>query len=87
MESTRFPAHPIVSQGSQEGCPMGWHPKYPKEFRRESVRLVLTRDKSMANANWEELADDARGRLMTTSQAKSPSAPEAIGDQLRSGGS
>ena len=28
---------------------MGRHPKYPEEFRRESVRLVLTTDKSMAD--------------------------------------
>ena len=27
---------------------MGRHSKYPEEFRRESVRLVLTTDKSMA---------------------------------------
>lgn len=31
-------------------------------------------------------ADDTRGRLMTTCQAKSPSTPEAIEDQLESGG-
>ena len=35
---------------------------------------------------WKSSADDARGRLMTTSQAESPSAPEAIEDQQRSGG-
>jgi len=28
---------------------MGRHSKYPEEFRRESVRLVLTTDKSMAD--------------------------------------
>ncbi len=27
---------------------MGRHSKYPEEFRRESVQLVLTTDKSMA---------------------------------------
>ena len=27
---------------------MGRHSKYPEEFRRESVRLVLTTDKTMA---------------------------------------
>ena len=28
---------------------MGRHSKYPEEFRRESVQLVLTTDKSMAD--------------------------------------
>ena len=41
----------------------------------------------LSMCRWKSSADDARGRLMTTSQAKSPSAPEAIEDQLRSGGS
>jgi transposase len=30
------------------GCPLGRRSKYPEEFRRETVRLVLTTDKSMA---------------------------------------
>ena len=30
---------------------MGRHSKYPEEFRRESVRLVLTTDKSMAEVS------------------------------------
>jgi hypothetical protein len=41
----------------------------------------------LSMCRWKSSADDARRRLMTPSQAKSPSAPEAIEDQLRSGGS
>ena len=41
----------------------------------------------LSMCRWKSLADDARGRLTVSSQAKSPSAPEAIEDQLRSGGS
>ena len=52
---------------------MGRHPKYPEEFRRESVRLVLTTDKSMADVardlginyktlgNWVRAEQDDRG--------------------------
>src|SRR5664280_3583540 len=36
--------------------------------------------------DWKSSADDTQGRLMTTSQAKSPSSPKAIEDQLESGG-
>jgi hypothetical protein len=35
---------------------------------------------------WKSSADDTQGRLMTTSQAKSPNSPKAIEDQLESGG-
>src|SRR5664280_1666042 len=35
---------------------------------------------------WKSSADDARRRLMTPSQTKSPSAPGAIEDQQQSGG-
>jgi hypothetical protein len=35
---------------------------------------------------WKSSVDDVRERLMTPSQAESPSAHEAIEDQLQSGG-
>jgi hypothetical protein len=37
-------------------------------------------------ADWKSSADDARGRLMTPSQTKSSSAPEAIENQRSRGG-
>jgi hypothetical protein len=40
----------------------------------------------LSMCRWKSSADDARRRLMTSGQAESPSAPEAIEDQLRSGG-
>jgi hypothetical protein len=41
----------------------------------------------LSMCNWRDPVDDARQRHRTTSQTESPSTPEAIGDQLRSGGS
>jgi hypothetical protein len=41
----------------------------------------------LSMCNWRGSVDDARERHRTTSQTESPSTPEAIGDQLRSGGS
>ena len=46
----------------------------------------LGRDVPFSMCRWKSSADDARGRLMTPSQAESPSAPEAIEDQQPSGG-
>ena len=71
LELTRFPAHPIVSQGSQEGVPDGRHPKYPEEFRRESVQLILTTDESMADVardlaiNYKTLGNWVRAKQAT----------------------
>ena len=60
---------------------MGRHSKYPEEFRRESVRLVLTTDKSMAEVsrdlginyktlgNWVR-AEQARGALSESERAE-----------------
>ena len=60
---------------------MGRHSKYPEEFRRESVRLVLTTDKSMAEVsrdlgNWVrteqagQVRDHAPGALSESERAE-----------------
>jgi transposase len=64
---------------------MGRHLKYPEEFRRESVRLVLTTDKSMAEVsrdlginyqtvgNWvraKQARDQATGALSESERAE-----------------
>jgi hypothetical protein len=42
----------------------------------------LGRDVPFSMCRWKRSVYDVRGRLMTPSQAKSPSAPEAIENQL-----
>jgi hypothetical protein len=46
----------------------------------------LGRDVRVQCAVWKGSVDDVRKRLMTPSQAESPSAPEGIEDQQDSGG-
>ena len=59
---------------------MGRHPKYPEEFRRESVRLVLTTDKSMADVardlgiNYKTLGNWVRAEQATTARDAAPGA-------------
>jgi transposase len=65
---------------------MGRHSKYPEEFRRETVRLVLTTDKSMAEVardlgvNYKTL-----GNWVRTEQAQSARdlAPGALSESER----
>ena len=66
---------------------MGRHSKYPEEFRHESVQLVLTTDKSMAEVardlgiNYKTL-----GNWVRSEQAKSRSrcqAPGALSESER----
>ena len=59
---------------------MGRHSKYPEEFRRETVRLVLTTDKSMAEVardlgiNYKTLGQLGPGRTRARSPGCSPGA-------------
>jgi hypothetical protein len=67
----------------------GWHGR-PRSERR-AVQVVGSNPGQSPNlrdgtcrcqcAVWKSSVDDARRRLMTPSQAESPSAPEAIEDQ------
>jgi transposase len=59
---------------------MGRHPKYPEEFRHESVRLVLTTDKSMADVardlgiNYKTLGNWVRAEQATEARDAAPGA-------------
>ncbi len=59
---------------------MGRHSKYPEEFRRESVQLVLTTDKSMAEVardlgiNYKTLGNWVRSEQATTARDQAPGA-------------
>ena len=57
---------------------MGRHSKYPEEFRRESVQLVLTTDKSMAEVardlgiNYKTLGNWVRSEQAKTARDHAP---------------
>ena len=59
---------------------MGRHSKYPEEFRRESVQLVLTTDKSMAEVardlgiNYKTLGNWVRSEQAKTARDHAPGA-------------
>ena len=59
---------------------MGRHSKYPEEFRRESVQLVLTTDKSMAEVardlgiNYKTLGNWVRSEQAKTARDQAPGA-------------
>ena len=59
---------------------MGRHSKYPEEFRRESVQLVLTTDKSMAEVardlgiNYKTLGNWVRSEQATAARDLAPGA-------------
>jgi transposase len=59
---------------------MGRHSKYPEEFRRESVRLVLTTDKSMAEVsrdlgiNYKTLGNWVRAEQARETRDQAPGA-------------
>lgn len=65
---------------------MGHHLEYPEEFRQESVRLILTTDKSMAEVsrdlgiNCETLGNWVRADL---ARQKRDQAPEALSESER----
>ena len=65
---------------------MGGHSKYPEEFRRESVRLVLTTDKSMAEVS-RDLGINYKtlGNWVRTEQARQvrDQAPGALSESER----
>ena len=52
---------------------MGRHSKYPAEFRRESVLLVLTTDKSTA-----EVSRDLGINYKTLGNSGSPCLPQSV---------
>jgi transposase len=66
---------------------MGRHSKYPEEFRRESVQLVLTTDKSMADVardlgiNYKTLGNWVRADQKATAR---DAAPGALSESERS---
>jgi len=59
---------------------MGRHSKYPEEFRRETVQLVLTTDKSMAEVardlgiNYKTLGNWVRSEQAKTARDRAPGA-------------
>jgi transposase len=59
---------------------MGRHSKYPEEFRRESVQLVLTTDKSMADVardlgiNYKTLGNWVRSEQAAKARDAAPGA-------------
>ena len=59
---------------------MGRHSKYPEEFRHESVRLVLTTDKSMAEVsrdlgiNYKTLGNWVRAEQARETRDQAPGA-------------
>ena len=59
---------------------MGRHSKYPEEFRRESVQLVLTTDKTMAEVardlgiNYKTLGNWVRSEQAKTARDRAPGA-------------
>jgi transposase len=59
---------------------MGRHSKYPEEFRRESVQLVLTTDKTMAEVardlgiNYKTLGNWVRAEQTKTARDQAPGA-------------
>ena len=65
---------------------MGRHSKYPEEFRHESVRLVLTTDKSMAEVS-RDLGINYKtlGNWVRTEQARQvrDQAPGALSESER----
>ena len=68
---------------------MGRHSKYPEEFRRESVRLVLTTDKSMAEVsrdlgiNYKTLGNWVRAEQAREARETRDQAPGALSESER----
>ena len=63
---------------------MGRHSKYPEEFRREAVRLVLTTDKSAAQVA-RELGINYKtlGNWVRVEQDEGPDRPGALSESER----
>jgi transposase len=74
FEVARFPAHSIVSQGSQEGASDGSPLEVPERFRRESVELVVTTEKTLG-----EVARDLGINYKTRQLVRSEHAKTAQG--------